>query len=83
MEYFAGSDPKGNINCFTRQLWEEIGYSVDKIYSKIWDEFANNKTLEIDFILTDCDQAAGEVSLIGSGKPIAAHWGFSDPALVH
>lgn len=36
----------------------------------------------MDFIITVCDDAAGEECPLWPGHPVTAHWSFKDPAAV-
>jgi arsenate reductase (thioredoxin) len=78
----AGSTPTGKVNPYALGLLERLGYSTAGLRSKSWDEFAVGGAPEFDFIITVCDNAAGEVCPIWPGKPMRTHWGIPDPAAV-
>jgi arsenate reductase len=78
--YSAGSHPSGTVNPFAIERCESLDYDVSQLRSKSWDEFATPDAPHMDFVITVCDQAAGEVCPIWPGKPMTAHWGFEDPA---
>ena len=78
--YSAGSYPSGVVNPFAIERCEALGYDTAKLRSKSWDEFAAHDAPPMDFVITVCDQAAGEVCPIWPGHPMTAHWGFEDPA---
>jgi arsenate reductase (thioredoxin) len=80
--FSAGSRPGGKVNPFAIEQVTAIGYPVDKLRSKSWDEFAGAEAPQMDFIVTVCDNAAGEVCPVWPGHPVSAHWGFEDPAAV-
>lgn len=80
--YSAGSTPGASVNPFALELAIEMGYPKDKLRSKSWDEFARPDAPKMDFIITVCDNAAGEVCPVWVGKPVTAHWGFPDPSQV-
>ena len=78
----AGSTPGGKVNPFAYELAVGMGYPTDQLRSKSWDEFAGNNAVAMDFIITVCDNAAGEVCPVWPGHPATAHWGFPDPSQV-
>lgn len=80
--YSAGSTPGGKVNPFAAELALTMGYPEQKLRSKSWDEFAAPGAPHMDFIITVCDNAAGEVCPIWPGHPATAHWGFPDPSQV-
>ena len=78
--FSAGSDPKGEVHPYTLDLLENRGFDISKFRSKNWSEYANPSAPVMEFVITVCDSAAGEVCPIWPGQPMTAHWGFPDPA---
>ena len=80
--FSAGSFPKGQVHPMALDLLKRMNLPSENLGSKSWDEFAAPGSLELDFIFTVCDNAAGEVCPMWPGKPMTAHWGIADPAAV-
>jgi len=80
--YSAGSTPGTSVNAFAREIAIEMGYDESKLRSKSWDEYGLPDSPKMDFIITVCDNAAGEQCPFWPGKPATAHWGFPDPSQV-
>ena len=78
--FSAGSHPSGTVNPFAIEQVAHTGYPTDELRSKSWDEFGVPDAPHMDFIITVCDNAAGEVCPHWPGHPMSAHWGFKDPA---
>lgn len=80
--YSAGSQPKTEVNPYTIDLLEGLGFDTSGYRSKNWDEFAAPGAPDLDFVFTVCDNAAKESCPVWPGQPMTAHWGIPDPAAV-
>lgn len=80
--YSAGSTPGTKVNPFAAEIAQNLGYETHNLRSKSWDEYASPDAPVMDFIITVCDDAAGEVCPVWPGHPATAHWGFADPSKV-
>lgn len=82
--FSAGSKPTGTVNPFAIEQIQlaDPRYAIAQMRSKSWDEFAQPEAPHMDFIITVCDNAAGEACPFWPGRPATAHWGYEDPAAV-
>ena len=78
--YSAGSHPSGRVRPEALAQIRSARMPEGNSRSKSWDEFAKPGALQMDFVITVCDNAASEVCPVWPGQPMTAHWGVADPA---
>lgn len=77
--YSAGSHPSGAVHPLAIEQLQSIGYAIDDVRSKSWDEFTGANAPHLDFVITVCDDTAGETCPTWFGAPVTTHWSFHDP----
>ena len=78
--YSAGSQPKSAPHPRTLEVLERRGYRTAGLTSKSWEVFSGPAAPRVDFVITVCGNAAGEVCPLWPGDPVTVHWGVEDPA---
>jgi arsenate reductase len=77
--FSAGSHPASGPNPLALATLQHLRLPTEGLYSKNWDEFVKPSAPVMDFVLTVCDNAAGEVCPVWPGQPMTVHWGVEDP----
>jgi len=78
--YSAGSRPKGQVHSQTLRLLDRLGYPIDRLRSKSWNEFVVSGGPAFDHVITVCNNAAGETCPRFPGNFTKQHWDIPDPA---
>lgn len=77
----AGSHPSGQPHPEGLAELKKRGHQTELYRSKSWDEFTS-LDVQMDIVVTVCDNAANEVCPVFPGKHITVHWPAEDPAHV-
>jgi len=80
--FSAGTQPGNGVHPLAILTLHRFGYSTEGVRPKSWNAFAGPDAPHMDFIITVCDDAAGEECPVWPGHPITAHWGIENPAAV-
>lgn len=79
--FSAGSDPAAEIAPEALEILARLGFETAGLRAKGWEEFSGPDAPVMDFVITVCDDAAGEECPIWPGHPVTAHWGIEDPCV--
>lgn len=80
LSFSAGSAPKRAPHPLTLELLRSFGHDLSELSSKSWDAFSGLGAPKFDYVITLCDQAAGEICPRFPGQWMKAHWPVSDPS---
>jgi len=72
--FSAGSTPGTSVNPIAADIATELGMDHTLLKSKSWDVYGQPDAPKMDFIITVCDNAAGEQCPFWPGQPATARW---------
>lgn len=75
----AGVHPGGLVNPFAAELIQHAGYPFERLRCKRWDEFIGAQAMQVDFVISLCDQVRQFPQPQWPGNPILASWEIEDP----
>lgn len=75
----AGSHPNGVVNPAALSTLAAMHIPTDGFRS-LGRVRTARRAGALDFVITVCDNAAGETCPLWPGQPVTAHWGVPDPA---
>lgn len=78
--YSAGSLPGDKVHPKAFAALRSVHMPTQGLHCKSWDEFAQRGAPAMDFVITVCDPAHGEVCPIWSALPMTARWAVPDPS---
>ncbi len=77
--YSAGTEPGHQIDPMLLEMLTARGMETAHLVPKDWKNYVQAAAPRFDFIVTLCDQAAGEPCPTWPGRPVTAHWAMPDP----
>lgn len=77
--YSAGPQPRDAPHPVALDVLRDVGFPVNSLRSKSWDEFATEHAPPIDFVVTLCDRVVGEDLPEWPHDPVLARWHIEDP----
>jgi len=77
--FSAGSHPSGSVHPETLKHLKRRGIDTTDLRSTSWDAYHG---VSFDWVITVCDNAAGEQCPLWLGKTTKVHWGLPDPSNV-
>jgi arsenate reductase len=75
----AGTRPGGLLNPFALERIRKLGYPVESLRNKSWNEFSGPHAPRMQAVITVCSFAAAEAAPTWPGAPLRAQWPFEPP----